>query len=110
MPQRVCLDPGCSALVDSGRCPEHARIQPNVIRSKEKGRIYDRRRWRILRRTKLSSAPICEECGNALAAEVHHVIPIEDGGDPWVMSNLSSTCKPCHSKITNREVRERSWG
>jgi 5-methylcytosine-specific restriction protein A len=81
-----------------------------VIRSKEEGRIYDRQRWQLLRRKKLSSAPICEECGEELAAEVHHVVGIEDGGDPWAMSNLSSTCKPCHSKITNREVRERVRG
>jgi 5-methylcytosine-specific restriction protein A len=81
-----------------------------MIRSKEEGRVYDRRRWRVLRRKKLSSAPICEECNDALATDVDHVVPIEDGGDPWAMSNLSSTCKPCHSKITNREVRERVRG
>jgi 5-methylcytosine-specific restriction protein A len=74
-----------------------------MIRSKEEGRVYDRRRWRVLRRKKLSSAPICEECGEELAREVDHVVPIEDGGDPWAMSNLSSLCSPCHSKKTRAE-------
>jgi 5-methylcytosine-specific restriction protein A len=80
-----------------------------MIRSKEEGRVYDRRRWRVLSRKKLTADPICEYCGNELATDVDHVIPIEDGGDPWAWENLSSLCSPCHGQKTNRELRARAW-
>jgi 5-methylcytosine-specific restriction protein A len=93
-----------------GRCPEHSRERPHVIRSKEEGRIYDRRRWALLRRKRLSLNSICQACGDELARDVDHVVPIEQGGAPFDLANTQALCGSCHSKKTNREVRERSYG
>ena len=36
------------------------------------------------------------------AQEVHHIIPLADGGT-HDEDNLMSLCKPCHSRITAKE-------
>jgi 5-methylcytosine-specific restriction endonuclease McrA len=55
-------------------------------------------------RRKLFEDPLCEECG-AVAEEVHHVVPLRDGGgDPYALDGLASLCKACHSRAT-RAVR-----
>ena len=67
------------------------------------GKIYDKRRWRRLRRKKLSADPLCEYCPAGKitpATQVDHVLAINDGGDPWAWDNLKSTCAPCHSSKT----------
>jgi 5-methylcytosine-specific restriction protein A len=72
--------------------------------------MYARKRWALTRRAKLFANPLCElEHPGCLgiASEVHHRIAMEDGGAPFDMANLVSTCKPCHSRETAREQRER---
>lgn len=64
---------------------------------------YNTAAWQRLRRVKLMQDPLCEYCPTdhrALGTEVDHKQAIEKGGCPWSMSNLASTCKPCHSKKT----------
>jgi 5-methylcytosine-specific restriction endonuclease McrA len=72
--------------------------------------MYASKRWFALRRQKLLQNPECElglpGC-RGLANEVHHRVAMEDGGAPWEMSNLMSTCKPCHSHLTRREQLDR---
>lgn len=47
--------------------------------------------------------PFCEMCLRSgrytQATEVHHVLPISQGGTN-AQDNLMSLCKPCHSRIT----------
>lgn len=66
---------------------------------------YNTRRWQRLRKVKLSTDPLCEDCaavGRVVAArQVDHVNSINDGGDPWDMQNLSSKCSSCHSRKTS---------
>ena len=69
--------------------------------------MYARKRWAMLRRHKLSINPICELCDRTLANEVHHKVAMEDGGAKYDLENLVSTCKPCHSRETRREVLAR---
>ena len=67
------------------------------------GKIYDKQRWRRLRRKKLSADPLCEYCppGRVTpATQVDHIVPISKGGDPWSMDNLASSCHECHSLKT----------
>lgn len=51
--------------------------------------IYSTQRWQRLRRMVLSSAPLCRSCKAQAkdevpaAAQVDHIIPIRDGGEPW---------------------------
>lgn len=46
----------------------------------------------------LRANPLCEECG-AAAVDVHHIVPLRDGGtNAW--DNLRALCHGCHSRIT----------
>ena len=59
----------------------------------------------------MNTYPLCEMCRRegriTPAAEVHHILPLADGGthDP---ENLMALCKPCHSRITATEGGR--WG
>lgn len=62
-------------------------------------------RWRRLRAYKLTNDPYCQSPGCDRPAEhVDHVRRIEDGGDPWNLTNLQSLCQPHHSQKTARET------
>lgn len=77
-----------------------------------KGKIYRKaimsRRWREMRRRKLSAQPLCERCLDegrlTPATEVHHVRPVEDVPESAQLRllfdwhNLSSLCHDCHVK------------
>jgi hypothetical protein len=64
---------------------------------------YTSHAWRSLRARKLQISPYCEcpDCeGLKVKADmVDHKQRIEDGGDPWAMSNLQSMrILPCHDR------------
>lgn len=68
--------------------------------------MYNSKRWKVLREKKLSVDPLCESDGcSDVATDVDHVVGIADGGDVWLMSNLASLCKRCHSRKTMAEVK-----
>jgi 5-methylcytosine-specific restriction enzyme A len=99
---RPCSHPGCPNLVhDRNRrfCDEHQkeewrRQDRNRGTSAERG--YDAT-WRKVRDDYLKVYPHCEICGG-MATEVHHVIPISQGGDNSP-SNLQAVCHACHMRI-----------
>lgn len=121
-PRVPCRAPRCSELIRSGTggyCAAHQSLalktviltlasgdtvrrmlSASELRWREKGQVYRTGRWRALRLAKIKANPICEYCNQAITAEVDHVKPIEDGGDPWSWNNLRSACKPCHSHKT----------
>lgn len=105
--QRPCTWPGCGVLTDTGRCERHKR-RYNVHADKRKPgerRFYDKREWRDrIRPMQLRIHPLCEGCKAegriAVATEVDH----RDGNpENNTSANLSSLCKPCHSRKTVRE-------
>ena len=65
-------------------------------------KIYNTSRWQKLREYKKRRNPLCEEClrqGRITPmALVDHIIPIEDGGAVFDLSNLQSLCSACHNK------------
>ena len=63
-------------------------------------RGYDRR-WRKVRTMQLGNEPMCADCPG-LATEVHHVVPLSQGGSRLDLANLMSLCKSCHSRRTGR--------
>lgn len=63
--------------------------------------MYRTKRWYILARRVKFEQPLCP-CG-AVAVDVHHIVSLDSGGDPWARSNLEALCKSCHSKQTRRE-------
>jgi 5-methylcytosine-specific restriction protein A len=102
-----CNHPGCPALVHGGYCTKHEQQHRRLAdRSTDQNRQSASRRgydriWRRNRRYYLSKHPICEDergCDRA-ATEVHHRVPIADGGTNEV-DNLQALCKGCHSRKT----------
>ena len=79
------------------------RPKDNRPSSYERG--YDAR-WKRLRAQKLRENPLCEECvkGGLLerATMVHHILPIEQGGEVLDWDNLMSLCEACHDKKHSR--------
>ena len=105
-PKKPCAFPGCPNLTDGRYCEVHA-LQANreynkYRRDPDSNKIYGRR-WKTIRALYLSKHPLCEQCLKAgryvPAEEVHHIIPIAEGGT-HEESNLMSLCKSCHSAIT----------
>ena len=97
MPSRICATPKCpEPATYRGRCQKHARQREQQTHSDR--RIYKTKRWRILRRHRLTVDPLCP-CG-AIATEVDHRVPISAGGAPYDPANTRSFCKSCHSKAT----------
>lgn len=99
MPTRLCAEPGCpEAATYRGRCANHARQVNATHRNRS---IYNSKRWQILRRRVLFGQPLCP-CG-AIATDVDHIRPIEQGGAPFDRSNCQSLCHSCHSVKTRKE-------
>ena len=98
-PLRPCLHPGCGALVQRGYCPAHKRrdTRPSAWRQG-----YDKD-WTQLRNAYLMAHPICQLCGQAVAREVDHIVPIRRGGARLDARNLQSACLSCHRSKTARE-------
>lgn len=108
-PQRPCRAPGCPRVSSSGWCERHAELAKRAEKERRRRaaarrprgpREYDKRRWKNLRRMKLSNDPMCEGAGcHAPATEVDH----KDGDvTNRAMENLRALCKSCHSKKTVR--------
>lgn len=101
--RRVCSQPGCPALTDGGRCPDHRR-EAERKRGSAASRGYDHR-WRKTRAAHLTHEPLCCEPGCfAGATDVDHIDGLGPRGprghDP---ANLRSYCHPHHSKRTARD-------
>lgn len=104
-PKHLCAHPGCQTLIESGQtyCQAHERRRDQV-RGSAVARGYDRR-WRRVREAYLAEHPFCE-CGcGGIAEEVHHIVPIADGGDRFASANLMALTKQCHSRITAQSAR-----
>jgi 5-methylcytosine-specific restriction protein A len=99
MPTRLCLNAGCPhPATYRGRCVHHART---INRATHRNRgIYNSAKWRHTREVVLSEQPLCE-CG-AIATDVHHIVDLEQGGNPWARNNLQALCHSCHSVLTRR--------
>jgi 5-methylcytosine-specific restriction protein A len=99
--QKPCAQPGCTNLVDHNvrYCDDHAQHNG---RSGGDNSHYNYR-WKQLRARYLSRHPLCADCQQAgrltPATEVHHVIPVAQGGSDR-SENLLGLCKSCHSRRT----------
>ena len=107
-PRPACCVPRCSgrAAKGSSYCEDHRRPSP-YRKDPALKRIYNSARWQQVRLIKLQRDPICEfgfvGCLKE-AEDVHHKVPLSEGGRPFAMENLMSGCKPCH---TRHELEER---
>ena len=111
-PKRPCSYPGCPKLTDGRFCEEHAKVEAKRYekydRNPDTRRRYSRA-WKRIRDRYISQYPLCEQCekdGKIVpAAEVHHKIPISQGGT-HARENLMSLCRSCHTKI-HHEIGDR---
>lgn len=104
-PRHPCAYPGCPELTEDRYCERHAketaRNYEMYKRDPKTKRRYGRA-WKRIRDRYISLHPFCEECMregiSTLATEVHHRLPLSDGGTNEE-SNLEAVCKSCHSRI-----------
>jgi 5-methylcytosine-specific restriction protein A len=103
---KICSTPGCVAIaVNGGMCDacyqrnqaRYAGETDGLRQSARSTRLYDRD-WQKIRARWLKLHPFCVFCGKK-ATEVHHIIPLRDGGT-HADDNLRSFCKPHHSSHT----------
>ena len=75
-------------------------------------RRLHRRRWALARRRALDrDGWRCQQCGKPGRLEVDHLVPLEQGGAPYDLSNLQSLCKGCHvAKTTGERYRPEPEG
>lgn len=100
---RYCLWPRCSVKVKTGYCTLHEstrkKIKPDN-RPSAADRGYDGR-WHRFKNMYLSRNPACEWCGEP-AEEIHHIIPLKDGGKRLSVSNVVALCRVCHRRVRSR--------
>jgi 5-methylcytosine-specific restriction endonuclease McrA len=92
-------------------CGRH--YQPPGIRGrcKDCGRAYDQRHS-IERRTRNSAkwqqaraaarrrdGERCTNCGSSERLQVHHIVPLAEGGEKFALSNLTTLCSDCHAQV-----------
>ncbi|MBK8477778.1 MAG: HNH endonuclease [Opitutaceae bacterium] len=64
--------------------------------------------WKQLRAAFLALHPICGACLNALARQVHHVVPLEkDPSRALDWDNLAPVCTRCHADCNRDERADR---
>ena len=110
MPTRArsfCVVPGCSTLVDRGRCPPHALAQEQTRTNTPIRRWYRTPRWKALRaRVLVDQAYQCARCHQVRPAlDIDHILP--HGGNPdlfWDRLNLQALCGACHGRKTRAGV------
>lgn len=104
-PKRPCSYPGCPNLTDGQYCDAHRKSERQKYdkyeRSPDINKKYGRA-WKRIRDRYAAEHPLCEMClkeGRLTPVqEVHHIIPISQGGT-HARSNLMSLCQSCHTKI-----------
>lgn len=107
---RPCITPGCpNASVFRGRCQTCSDVYTKryeADRAKEHAESYDDQ-WRELSRVYRHQHPECELCKErgimTQSVLVHHIQPLDRGGDRLSISNLQALCRPCHERIHGRK-------
>jgi 5-methylcytosine-specific restriction endonuclease McrA len=86
------LCPGCQRPAStSGRCPSCETRQRSV---------YSDRRWAIARASTLARDGYrCSRCRRTTNLDVHHLTPLNSGGEPFDPANLAVLCRSCHQRI-----------
>jgi 5-methylcytosine-specific restriction endonuclease McrA len=84
-----CLN--CGTLSRSGRCPTCTSYYRKVTGSQA---------WKRTRAYVRARDGECADCGATAGLQVHHEIPVGDGGDPFDADQLVLLCGDCHNQFT----------
>lgn len=88
--------------------PEQPKRPQQTRRARWTG--YSTQRWRKLRAHILALHPLCVQCRN-IASVLDHIVPVREGGEPWLESNLQPMCKRCHDSKSGKEAHKpRTYG
>jgi 5-methylcytosine-specific restriction endonuclease McrA len=104
---------GNQAKPGKARCVDHYREyerQRSARRCATTNSIFKTKRWAMARKAVLARDPICKVCDNAISTQVDHIVPLEDGGDPYRLEGLQGICDRCHWAKTARENAARGKG
>ena len=107
-PPKPCRAYGCRYYqVRHGYCEAHQHLY--VPRYKRDNRLPASQRgygtaWNTFAWFYKHKHPLCAKCGHAIGQRgvVHHIIPLEDGGDKYDEANLMPLCRQCHEKEHGR--------
>ena len=105
---RSCRRPGCPEVTrdPAGFCEAHKK-QADLKRWREDTRPaahlrgYDKR-WERFRDWYMSTVePLCRRCNERgmmikQADVLHHIVPLNEGGEKLDPENCMSLCRPCH--------------
>ena len=90
MASRACL--GCGRLIASGsRCGRCSWKQTAAYSPRMRGRRWMRLRAAVLR----NAGWVCQQRGDRIASEVHHLHGLEDNQ----MESLLAVCVDCHREL-----------
>lgn len=113
-PKTPCRYPGCPKLIHERYCLEHQRQMDNHYNRYQRDSDTRKRygaNWKRIRAQYILAHSLCEMCKEegrlTPVQEVHHILPLRDGGT-HDDENLMSLCKSCHSTITAKEGGR--WG
>ena len=120
-PPRICCQPGCGKPSENRYCEAHESVADEQRKASYKhldskrGTAEDRGyndRWRRVSVWFRKAHPVCEyriRCNGALATEVDHIIPLDEGGARYEWENLRATCHRCHvAKTWNDKKRQQT--
>ena len=104
-PKTPCSHPGCPKLTATRFCPEHEKQENKHYEKHQRDPAAKKRygrAWKRIRDRYAAAHPLCEMCleeGRLTPVdEVHHIVPISQGGT-HARDNLMSLCRSCHTKI-----------
>jgi 5-methylcytosine-specific restriction protein A len=80
------------------RCPDCGReIDRRMSREKRARKARSSAAWQKARAmARQRDGDRCRQCGSTQGLEVHHLVPIAQGGDRFALSNLITLCSSCH--------------
>lgn len=97
MPSRPCIV--CGTLATGTYCPRHA--------PKPGSRAWrggSTRAWRKVRAQALQrDGDRCVKCGSGGPLQVHHVVPLAEGGS-MALDGLTTLCSDCHHVAHRRRM------
>ena len=97
---KACAKHGCRNYAEIGSyCSEHQPVRVDD-RANASDRGYDSR-WTKFRAMYLRQHPVCERCGKE-ANVVHHIKPLDEGGEQYNETNLEALCREDHEKHHGR--------
>ncbi len=102
-PLKPCAWPGCNRLVELGTiyCREHEKqYKREHNRTRNIDPFYGRNTWKKVRAKFMKEHPLCEDCRQkglvTPATEIHHIVPVAQGGERFDEKNLVALCHRCH--------------